>query len=228
MKLSPLMMALGIASSTAFPALAQDRASDPYAYVSTYVRALAANEDLRARAASEFAAEPSRAMTICVASSRRFELELASEIGRLQQFDFQGALSGTPATIATLIDQKRQTQQAMGAVCEKAAAAVAVQSAKELGAASPQIAKLGAELEFNDKAIFDSAPLVFFSLVDPQPDALNHMSRLVITKTQVDALVKQIDGSFGAKLNEKQPNYIVSAAWLLREGLTKKGYKPKP
>lgn len=202
--------------------------SSPYDFVSTYIRALDENERIRAQAASELGGSPLDVMSTCIASSRKYDLEISSEISRFRSFDLPGQFKEMPGLFAGLFDNKRITQVAMGEVCERALAGATAGSEKQVSATVGQIAKLRGELEFIDKAIFEGSPMAFLSLLDPQPDAQNRMSRLSITKSQVDALVKQIDRAFGAGLDDPKANYTVSAAKLLRDALTKKGYTPKP
>ena len=46
----------------------------------------------------------------------------------------------------------------------------------------------------------------------------------MITKKQGQQLVASIDGYFGPSLNEKNQDWNVSAASVLKTGLAKKGY----
>lgn len=210
------------------PASAAGKNSSAFEFVSTYVRALGEHESIRSQAESEIGGSPLDVMSSCIASSRKYDLEISSEISRFGSFDLPGQFKEMPGLFAGLFDNKRLTHVAMGEVCAKALAGATAGSEKQVSATVGQMAKLRGELEFIDKAIFEGSPMAFLSLIDPQPDARNQMSNLSITKAQVDALVKQIDRAFGAKLDNPKANYIVSAAELLKEGLTKKGYTPKP
>jgi hypothetical protein len=51
------------------------------------------------------------------------------------------------------------------------------------------------------------------------------MSRLSITREQRDMLVRSLQISFGDRMDSADQNYMVSSAGLLRDFLTKKGYK---
>jgi hypothetical protein len=61
------------------------------------------------------------------------------------------------------------------------------------------------------------------TLIDEKPDSQGHMSRLIITKAERNDLIKRIQTLFGAKLGQKQQNYYVSSATVLRDWL-RSGY----
>ena len=64
-------------------------------------------------------------------------------------------------------------------------------------------------------------------LVDPEPDAAGHLSRLRITEQQRRDLLKSIDQTFGSRAQRKADDNTPAAevaAIQLREFLTKKGY----
>ena len=85
--------------------------------------------------------------------------------------------------------------------------------------------KLTAEMEYIDTALFEASPLVFATLIDPVPDANNHMSKLIITNAERNKLIANINSEFGAKLDQKDQGHIIGAAWVLRAYLGKeKGY----
>jgi hypothetical protein len=81
--------------------------------------------------------------------------------------------------------------------------------------------KIRAELEFIDQSLFEATPLVFATLIDMKEDSKGHASHLIITKEQRAALIAKLTDSFGAKLDQKNQNYIVSAASVLRGYLNK-------
>jgi hypothetical protein len=57
------------------------------------------------------------------------------------------------------------------------------------------------------------------------PDKNGHVSHLTITCEERQALIHQLNNTFGTKLDSKESmGYVVSGAWLLRDNL-KKAYK---
>jgi len=85
-----------------------------------------------------------------------------------------------------------------------------------------EMPKIRAFLDDIDHTLFQAAtPMVFATLIDQKPDSQNHLSHLVITKAERDKLVKDISTAFGKKLEQKDQNYIVSSASLLKAFLLK-------
>ena len=52
-------------------------------------------------------------------------------------------------------------------------------------------------------------------------DSNGHASHLIITKEEKARLISKLDDSFGAKLDQKDQNYTVSAASVLKGYLNK-------
>ena len=88
----------------------------------------------------------------------------------------------------------------------------------KLAADVPQVR---AQLEFIDKSLFEAAPLVFSTLINEKPDSKNHTSHLTITKAERSKLIHDIKADFGTKLDQKNPNFTVGAAGVLRDCLLK-------
>jgi hypothetical protein len=59
------------------------------------------------------------------------------------------------------------------------------------------------------------------TFVIPKADFKGHASRLIITKEDKARLISKLNGSFGAKLDQKDQNYAVSAARVLEDYLNK-------
>lgn len=85
--------------------------------------------------------------------------------------------------------------------------------------------KITANIEYLDHSLFELCPPVFAALIDQRPDKENHLSHLVISKAERDALVRELDLSFGKKMDQDNQNWGVSAASVLKNYLTKKDYK---
>jgi hypothetical protein len=54
-----------------------------------------------------------------------------------------------------------------------------------------------------------------------KPDSKNHASHLIITKDERAKLISYVADSFGSKLDQKDQNFTVSAASVLRGYLLK-------
>lgn len=62
---------------------------------------------------------------------------------------------------------------------------------------------------------------MFATLIDMKADSKGHASHLIITKEEKARLIEKLNGSFGAKLDQKNQNYTVSAASVLKAYLNK-------
>lgn len=92
----------------------------------------------------------------------------------------------------------------------------------KLAARMPEIT---AEMEYADELIFKVTPMVFMLLIDQKPDSQNHLSHLIITKEQGEKLIDSLNNWFGTSMDDKNQNWTVSSASVLKSYLTKKGYK---
>ena len=81
--------------------------------------------------------------------------------------------------------------------------------------------KINAEIEYIDHSLFKATPLIFATLIDPVPDANDHMSKLIITKAERKKLIDDLDSYFGKKMDTDQQNWTVSSASVLKGYLLK-------
>ena len=84
--------------------------------------------------------------------------------------------------------------------------------------------KVTAHLEYVDRALFEATGAIFATLIDFRSDTQD-ASRLIVTRAERDRLVRDLQISFGKKLEQQDQNLIVSSASVLRDLLAKKGYK---
>ncbi len=85
--------------------------------------------------------------------------------------------------------------------------------------------EITAEMEYADESIFKLTPLVFATLISDKSDSKNHLSHLIITRAERKTLVDTINRHFGSSLTEKNQDWTVSSASVLRTYLTEKSYK---
>ncbi len=191
-------------------------------FVSEYIRELGKVERLRSLAMEEMKDESNR-MASCIRSSTRFQLELRSQISMLRGMRLNPPFDTLPGNIASFYERKIDPYKQMGDGCT-----VMMSGPKpgvDYDALAAEAPKLTAEMEYIDTALFEASPLVFATLIDPVPDANNHMNRLNITSAERNKLIANINSEFGAKLDQKDQGHIVGAAWVLRAYLGKeKGY----
>jgi hypothetical protein len=81
--------------------------------------------------------------------------------------------------------------------------------------------EIRANLDFIDQSLFEAAPSIFATLIDMKEDSKGHASHLIITKEEKAGLISKLEDSFGAKLDQKDQNYTISAAKVLRDYLNK-------
>lgn len=91
----------------------------------------------------------------------------------------------------------------------------------DYGKLSAEAAKIRAELDEIDHTVFQTAPLVFATLMDMKEDSKHHTSHLIITKAEREDLISSLNINFGPKLDEKDQNYMVGAASTLKVYLLK-------
>ena len=90
-----------------------------------------------------------------------------------------------------------------------------------------KVATILAKMNESWDSLLHTVPTTQFVLLDPQPDASGHMSRLRITVQQRDDLVKSIDvtcSKWTRRIVTDNRPIVELAAIYLWEFLTKKGY----
>jgi hypothetical protein len=148
-----------------------------------------------------------------------FQLELRSQIKMLQGMRLNPPFDFLIPTIPGFYQQKILIWQRMASTGNAflAGPKPGVDYAKLEG----ELPKLRAQLEFIDKALFEAAPSVFATLIDMKEDSKHHASHLIITKEERSDLLDRINTNFESKLDEKDQNWAVSAASVLKDYLLK-------
>lgn len=222
-----LLIGIGVALSGCVmtSAMAADApASEPYEFVSAYIRTLSNLESIRSDAERDLKSESdSQRMAGCIRNMESFQLELGPDISSLNEIHLTGAAKGIPQTVAGFFEFKRNAYRQMGDYCAQMVAGP--KPGVDYATLAATVPKITALIEYIDKSIFDVSAMVFATLIRSTPDSQGHMSHLSITKAQMKSLARSIKLDFGAKLDQSKPNYIVSAAGIVYFYLTKKGYK---
>jgi hypothetical protein len=214
--LTPVLLALAITTVSA-----QTR-SVSYGFVSEYVRQLAESEDSRDRALKELA-EPGNQLATTIRNSTRIMLQLKTWIGMLKPMNLGGRFTELPGTIASIYEQKIQVHSEFVQISK--ALIAGPQPGVDYGALAGRSPELTATLDHLDETLFKATPLIFATLIDQRPDRQGHVSRLLITLNERNELVRVLCASFGEKMDQKEQNYTVSSATLLRDFLIRKGFK---
>jgi hypothetical protein len=201
------------------------QADDAYRFVTEYVRQLGTLERLRESAEVENKKDQGNIQAVmmnCVRNSERFQLQLREYMSVLPKFKLQQQVQAVTTGIAKFYEYKYKIWQEISKNCSEFLTQRDGVDYQLLAANAP---KLTAQLEYLDKSIFETVPLVFASLINPREDKEKHLSHIVITKAERDTLVRSLNSYFGKKLLAVDQNYTVSSASVLRSYLIEKGYK---
>jgi hypothetical protein len=213
-----LVLSASLALSV-LPALANDQ---PYRFVSEYVRELGAIEELRETADKE-QTEATNKMVACVGNSERFQLELSSFERALRDFSFDPPFETLVPNIVHFYGFEIDTWRKLGEACS--ALLAGEKRGVDYAKVATEVPKLRAQLEYVEKSLFQATPLVFAVLLDQRSDTQNHVNHLTIGTHERDRLVASLRLHFDKKLQEKNPNYTVSSAGVLKHYLSEAGYK---
>jgi len=198
---------------------AADEETHHLRFVSEYIRELGAIERIRSSAESDLKDKNGDAFAGCIRNSTSMQLELQSQISMLSTMRLNPPFDALPRNLAQFYGQKIDSYQDFIDVCSALLAGPKPNvDYEKLAAEAP---KITARLDYLDHALFEASPLIFATLIDPKPDSKNHVSHLVITKAERRRLIKDITEMFGSKLAQKDQNYTVSAASVLRVYLLK-------
>jgi hypothetical protein len=178
---------------------------------------------MRALAEHDVAEVGSDKNAAIIRSSTRIILELNAQIAALKQMTLDRQFASVPGTIIAFYQNKIEVHQRM---IELATAFMAGPKPNvDYGAIAAEAPKLTATIEYIDRSLFRATPLIFAMLIADKPDSQGHMSRLRITRAERYSLLRSLQIDFDNKMDAHDQNYIVSSATVLRDYLSKKGYK---
>jgi len=202
------------------------QAGEEYNFVREYVREIAALETIRAKAELELAQPapyPLARVADCIRNGQLYQLEMKLDISLLKQIKLPKPLDDTPSLIVEFYEEKLEQYRQMTQICSSLMAGPKPHI--DFGQLAADMPKITANIEYLDNSLFKLCPLVFMTLIDQRPDKDNHLSHLIISKAERDALVLDLNLSFGGKMDQNNQNWGVSAASVLKTYLTKKDYK---
>jgi len=193
------------------------------AFVTEYIRQLTQNEDTRAQLEREYNTAskqgPQAAMREAIYVSTRIQLELRDQIGRLKEIHLSKKFDFIVPGIIAFDEQKIEMHQRIvdiaGAFVEGPKPGV------DYGKLAVEMPEVRAELDQTDHNLMEIVPGVLMTLVDQRADSKGHCSHLLITKAEAAKLLADLQTYFGAKLEEKNPPYLVGSAQILKAGLLK-------
>jgi hypothetical protein len=206
-----LVLAMGSRSSCAL-----EKPETPHlAFVTEYIRELAAIENIRASAEKEQKqSKKGEEFSNGIHASTLIQLELHSQVAMLKDMRLNPPFDDLIPSITGFYEQKIELHQQLIDISSQFIAGP--KPGVDYGKLASEMPKIRAALEYIDHALFEAAPLVFATLIDPKPDSKNHASHLVITKAERAKLISDITAHFGAKLEQKDQNFTVGAASVLK------------
>jgi hypothetical protein len=193
------------------------------AFVTEFARELGVNEHMRELGEKDVGEQGTDKNAAMIRSSTRIVLELTSQIAMLDGMTLDPPFDKVPAEIAAFYDQKIKIHNELIAMAT--AFMTGPKPGVDYSAFAAEAPKLTATLEYIERSLFQTTPLIFATLIADQPDNQGHMSRLRITRAERDTLVRSLQIDFGTKMDQTDQNYVVGSASVLRDYLIKKGYK---
>lgn len=190
-------------------------------FVTEYIRELSAYEEIRSAAQEELKQDTTDNDTLStnVHSSTLFQLELGSEVRMLRGMHLNPPLDYLIPGITKFDEQKvvlwRRLSHISSALLEGPKPGV------DYSEFLAEVPKVRANLDYIDQALFEATSGVFATLIDLKPDSKGHTSHLIITKSERQKLISDLNTDFGSKLDQKNQDYTVSAASVLRAYLLK-------
>jgi hypothetical protein len=226
MKLSSWQVAGTIAFTllivSAAPHVRAEAANPGLEFVTEYIRQLSAQENIRADGEKELAgaSTPNDQFTSFIHAGTAMQIELQTEIQILNGMPhFNPPFDTLVPTLTEMYQRKFDWYQRLIDIC-----ATMLGSPKpgvDYGALVAEVPKVRAFLESEDQTLLPITTLAFGLLIDERPDSKNHASHLLITKAERSDLLHSLAAAFGPKLDEKNPNYVVGSAVLLKGFLSK-------
>ena len=148
-----------------------------------------------------------------------FELELGAQVRMLKSMRLNEPFDFLIPNITGFYERKIVLWRRLGEI--SSAFIGGPKEGVDYSKLAAEMPKIRGELDFIDQALFEATPSLFATLIDMKEDSKGHASHLIITKEERAGLISKLDDSFGAKLDQKDPNYAVSAAIVLRNYLIK-------
>lgn len=214
---SCIVFAFILAAGAAATFEAEKPETSHLAFVTQYVRELAAIENIRSSAEQELKegqGTPGEVFSNGIHASTLIQLELRFQINTLKGMHLNQPFDQLIPNLTVFYERKIALHQRL--IDIGSAFLAGPKPGVDYGKLAAEMPKIRAELEYIDHSQFDSTPLIFATLIDQKPDSKNHVSHLIITKAERAKLIDDLTGDFGAKLDQKDQNFTVSAASVLK------------
>lgn len=188
--------------------------------ISEYVRELGAVEAVRSQAENEIKGHSTtQLMADGIRTNTRMVLVLSTSVSMLKGMKLNKPFEDLLPNISKFYLNEIEIYNGMTKI--ESTFLAGPQKGVNYGRLAALMPQLNAKLEYINKALFNATPLIFAILIDKRPDKNNHVSHLLITRAQRKQLIETIDHTFGKKLTQKNQNYTVSSASVLKAYLKK-------
>jgi hypothetical protein len=187
-----------------------------YDVVSEYVRQLGTMHEFHQIASKEFkeARTLNDRMADIIRNSTRVKLELNRNIYTFKGMKLKPPFEWVLPHFIEFYERKFEHFDTMAQIASEMVAGP--KPGVDYGKIAATMPEISAKIEYIDKSLYEATPALCLLLVDEKPDSKGHMSHLVITRSQRTQLTRRIDSFFGARLRDKNPNYTVGSAVLIK------------
>lgn len=192
-----------------------------YAAAAEYIQYLAKMHDQQRAAQTELAraTDATSKLMTSVRISTRAKLEHRASIASLNQLSVGDDAATFVGYFTSFQQQKIDLHDTMIEIASRMLGGPKPDI--DLGKLMAAAAETSATMDNVDQQIFKLANAFFAVMIDQRPGKEGRVSRLKITRSQRVELLRLIESRFGASLNAKEQNWIVSGAWLMRANLQK-------
>jgi hypothetical protein len=215
-----LILTLAWGLSFAAPVFPQD--TPAFEVVREYVRQLAITQAAHETTSSELAQSKdlnSKNMAM-IRGSTRIQLELRRNIAAFKAMSLSGDFVDLLPTFIGYYEKKVELHsQLIDIATQFASTPKPDVDYGRLAAVTPQIS---ATIDYIDRAMFEATPMFCLLAVDRKADTEGKLSHLLLSSAERKQLIRRLDSAFGKRLREKNPNYTVGAAVLIRDFLAGK------
>ncbi|HEY2498442.1 MAG TPA: hypothetical protein VGK24_15370 [Candidatus Angelobacter sp.] len=169
--LTSIVLAFALIGSASPLQSAEKPETSHLAFVTEYVRELAANERIRESGEQELktATKETEPFSIGIHASTLIQLELRSQILMLKSMRLKAPFDELIPNVTTFYEHKIALHQRL--IDISSAFLAGPKPGVDYGALGAEVPKIRAELEYIDHALFDASPLIFSTVIDPKADS---------------------------------------------------------
>jgi hypothetical protein len=196
------------------------------AFANEFLRELGAAYKVQQVATKELALDvsPTDKMMTAIRSSTRIIMDAKTNVGMLSDIHLDERCSGFVDGLRDINETRQSIHQEMIQI-----SMVFLSDQKpdiDYGKLVSRMPQLTAENDSLDETLFKMAPAVFLCLVDDaRVNAADNLDHLVLTGAERAQMLRYIRSLFGPALDAKgDQKYIVSAGWVINQGLSMKKY----